>query len=645
MKKLLCLFLLLSGVPGPFAFAQSSSHHQHEADSLKHLLLTTTLPAEQIRLKYLIGLKTNITRISYWDSLLADSRKNNLPVYECKILGRIGHIHHSRGHIAQTVLFYQQGLRIAEEGNHKAETIELIQKFIGLYAAQYDRKKTLQLIFKGLKIAEEINDKRAIADFYSSLGLYYMTSGEIRKALKTYFHCLNVCKEIGYDFGISSALADIGNAYDRLYEPYKAVPYYLETRKYIHSITEPAYIVQIYTSVSSAFYTLKQYDSAYYYAQKAFQIATAADNKRSIASALAMQGVIKCETGDYAEAEKIILKALEISRSVQFTAELPDLLHVLKRIYFRSGQPGKALEVYEQSVSLRDSLSGEMERKQAIEKEYAYNLEKKEDEYRILAQENEIQVLQLRQNQYLLIGLTCLVLILVTVAWLLIRQSKLRTQHQRTLLEQKLLRAQMNPHFIFNSLNSIRQLVMSGQNQYAEKYLSKFSKLIRGLLESSIAEDLSIKEETEILNMYLDMEALRFGAPFSYAVLVDERIDKDRTTIPPLMIQPFVENAIWHGLLAKENDRKLSVSFEYDTAQTIRCIIDDNGIGREARKQKDHTYEKRSLGIHFIKQRISLISETHKMTGSIRIIDKKDDAGNSLGTTVVIILPITIKPC
>lgn len=205
------------------------------------------------------------------------------------------------------------------------------------------------------------------------------------------------------------------------------------------------------------------------------------------------------------------------------------------------------------------------------------------------------------------------------------------------------LRVQMNPHFIFNALNSIQQMVLRREDVSATKYLSKFSKLLRIILLQSDKTTVPVNEELEILNLYLELEALRYSDSFEYSVTVDDMIDKDETEVPTLLIQPFVENAIWHGLLHKQGLRKLFVHFGLNNNEQLVCTIDDNGIGREAAakifeneiEDNQHT----GKGIKAAEERLQLFNQEQRTDSQLEIIDKKDENGNATGTTIIVTLP------
>ena len=219
-------------------------------------------------------------------------------------------------------------------------------------------------------------------------------------------------------------------------------------------------------------------------------------------------------------------------------------------------------------------------------------------------------------------------------------------QAQNRLAEEKLtaLRSQMNPHFIFNCLNSIQQFILTGDVDNANKYLSRFSKLIRLVLQYSENNFISLEEEIDMLELYLSLEKTRFGNSFEYKILVDHELDTDEIKIPNLMIQPFVENAIWHGLMHKEDDRKIYINFQMKEEEFIVCEVIDNGIGRkragEIRQAKSVEVKHKSRGMQLIKDKLDILRQQFQSEVLIDISDVTGVGGEVLGTKVLIQLPL-----
>lgn len=216
------------------------------------------------------------------------------------------------------------------------------------------------------------------------------------------------------------------------------------------------------------------------------------------------------------------------------------------------------------------------------------------------------------------------------------------TQQKMTEVEMQALRAQMNPHFIFNCLNSINRYIVKSDQTTASLYLTKFAKLIRLILDNSNCKNVILTNELEALKLYIEMEALRFDRKFTYEIKVEPNLGTDTVEVPPLIIQPYVENAIWHGLLHKENNGHLSISVSMIGDSMLQCVIEDNGIGREkARILKSKTATSRkSLGMQLTENRLSLLNKHAELNASVEIIDLEDRDREPMGTKVILKIPV-----
>jgi two-component sensor histidine kinase len=215
-------------------------------------------------------------------------------------------------------------------------------------------------------------------------------------------------------------------------------------------------------------------------------------------------------------------------------------------------------------------------------------------------------------------------------------KQKSNIDKQLAELEMKGLHAQMNPHFIFNSLNSIKEMILEDEKQNASRYLSKFAQLIRTNLEQSKQTFITVKQCIDHLEQYLEMEKIRFDK-FNYRVEVDEGLPTDEIRMSPMLIQPLVENAIWHGLQNQAGQKNLMIRF-YKKDEQLVCEIEDNGVGiNESKKRKIGLRSvHRSLGISNINDRLVVLNEKYKMNCSLSIIDKSELPGNKTGTLVTL---------
>ncbi|MEO7461922.1 MAG: histidine kinase, partial [Ferruginibacter sp.] len=204
--------------------------------------------------------------------------------------------------------------------------------------------------------------------------------------------------------------------------------------------------------------------------------------------------------------------------------------------------------------------------------------------------------------------------------------------------EMKALRAQMNPHFIFNCMNTIDAFIHKNNTEAASEFLNKFSKLIRQVLENSQYPVISIKKDIEALQLYIELEEQRYDSRFFHNISIPEKLIDNGFKIPPLLIQPYAENAILHGLRHKDNEKGLlTISFE-EKANHLICIIEDNGIGRNASASlySERNQRHQSLGLKVSKERIESLDDLYKSSSTVEVMDKADGAG----TIVKLILPI-----
>jgi len=216
------------------------------------------------------------------------------------------------------------------------------------------------------------------------------------------------------------------------------------------------------------------------------------------------------------------------------------------------------------------------------------------------------------------------------------------TQQKMTEVEMQALRAQMNPHFIFNCLNSINRYIVKSDQVTASLYLTRFAKLIRLILDNSNSRTVILTNELEALKLYIEMEALRFDKKFTYAIAVERNLGTDNVEVPPLIIQPYVENAIWHGLLHKDSDANLNIHVNMIDDSMLQCTVEDNGVGRvksQELKSKSATSRK-SLGTKLTENRLSLLNKHAELNATVEIIDLYDAAGAANGTRVILKIPV-----
>jgi LytS/YehU family sensor histidine kinase len=222
------------------------------------------------------------------------------------------------------------------------------------------------------------------------------------------------------------------------------------------------------------------------------------------------------------------------------------------------------------------------------------------------------------------------------------KEQKLSAYKSRTVdLEMMALRAQMNPHFIFNCLNSINRFILKNESEAASDYLTKFSKLIRLILQNSQAKFVCLENELEALRLYMDMEVSRFEHHFDYQIICDPDLEVEHLELPPLVIQPYVENAIWHGLMHKGDKGRLLIELHQEN-KTLFCQITDDGVGRKraAELKSKSASKNKSLGMKITEHRLELINALNDKATTVEVTDLVDSSGEACGTSVLLKIPV-----
>jgi hypothetical protein len=242
----------------------------------------------------------------------------------------------------------------------------------------------------------------------------------------------------------------------------------------------------------------------------------------------------------------------------------------------------------------------------------------------------------------------CMVSIFLIIAGLFkyrIKKNKAEEEKSMNLnrmlmnLRLKALRAQMNPHFTFNVMNSIQHFIINKDSESANRYLSKFSKLIRIILNNSEKNTIPIIEELKALELYLELESMRFEERFDYEILLDPLMDGAIIEIPSMLIQPYIENSVKHGILPSKLKGKIIIELQQQ-GTILKCVIEDNGIGRAKAAENNKNNEHQSYGTSITQERLAVINELNQSTLSEKIIDLYDEHGNGIGTRVEIYIPI-----
>ncbi|MCD4682011.1 MAG: histidine kinase, partial [Bacteroidales bacterium] len=355
-----------------------------------------------------------------------------------------------------------------------------------------------------------------------------------------------------------------------------------------------------------------------------------------------LESGLKAVTDFYASIDTLVYEDPEMKYRYYTAVKLMlsniyDVFHIMNE---EIGDHIKALYYYKLKIQSEDNIYTEANRR--LTDVILANAENESISQKIelLEKEKELQEDRAQRSILFLIGSGILIVLIILIAILLIRQNKFRIEQEKTNLQQKLLRSQMNPHFIFNSLSSIQGFITEKDPRTASRYLSKFAKLIRNILDSSVEEFIPLVEEIATIENYLELQKVRYEGKFDYSIEVDENIDSETMTIPPMLAQPFIENSIEHGFKHKDEKGNIKIQFGLN-GNLIRFEVEDDGVGREKAKEIQYRQDKdhRSMATDITHERLQVLNKKLRQKIILIITDLEDEKGNPAGTKVTFDIP------
>ncbi len=399
---------------------------------------------------------------------------------------------------------------------------------------------------------------------------------------------------------------------------------------------------QYYVGFGKLFVKAGNNDSAVYYFDKALEIAKrGGDLRNEYEVYLSKAQYLKKIT----PAKKLVIldSALGIARRTNYLKGISDASQQLSAVYDELGNQDSSLLFFRIYRSAADSLFSDNNKRNVIIKEAEWMIKRKEIENNLLTELSALQSRQLAIKNGLLFAVIIVLILAAGIVFFIQKSGNLKKKRNEASFRQKIaetqmqaLRAQMNPHFIFNSLTSIENFIMRNDKELASDYLNKFAKLIRMILDSSTTELVRFSKDIEALQLYIELEQVRFNNKFTYQGVIDPSLIGNDYNVPPLLIQPFVENAIIHGLAPSNNyNLHLCVSAQVED-DYILYTIEDNGIGRKQSaeyKQQSKPLHK-SRGMNITEQRISIFNKQKNADGEVVITDLYNEAGEPSGTKV-----------
>ncbi|MDF1673305.1 MAG: histidine kinase [Vicingaceae bacterium] len=550
--------------------------------------------------------------------------------------------------------------KLLGEFNYKLNEYNLSYKNYGKAIAIYNKQgfsSIFEIYYNIGKSAEKLNDYSNANNYYSrylklakgksnkssqvkghiALGDVYLKEKELKAAKQHYTEALHIEKKRDNKQGIVIANLKLGEVEEARNNDKQAIQYYRSSQNTAKQIEDDQSVNQAYTNISNIYENQRNSNEGIELNQEALDYNQKRNNQSEVAANSINLANFYIQQDNNELAIQSLQNSIEISDKTGDIANKSRATQVLSEAYNKSGLAEEAEKKYKEYLILEDSLYKMRERQlksQNLKGEMLENAQNKlsllekdkqlsEKTIELLRQEKLIQEQFISEQKVLTYSLILGLIVLIITAFLVYRSNKAKNKANQ-LLVLKSLRAQMNPHFIFNALNSVNSFISKSDERAANRYLADFSRLMRDVMENSQEDFISLAKEIDILSMYLKLEHHRFNDKFDYSFEVDESINTEEFFIPPMLIQPYIENAVWHGLRYKKEKGFLKVSINQSN-KTITVTIIDDGIGREKSQELKTENQKiqKSTGLKNIDSRLKIISDIYKAKLDVEIKDNE----------------------
>lgn len=573
--------------------------------------------------------------------------------------------------------------QLALKGNYKNALFNIYLMVGKRYRNRAFYSKSYEYIKRALDLAIELENKSHISECYNQLGVIYRRTGENTIALNMHLKAEQYAEEAKDTFNISVALNGIGNVHLSLDRFQAAIEYFnsamaisisqnnilgqainynnigeahlhlgsldLALDYFFKSLENNSKVESkigqsiCYNSIGETYMAMGESKKALRYLLNALKLTREVGDLLYVSGSLILVGETYFTLGDHNNTIYYLTKGLQISKQIGAKSQAADAAEKLALLYENQGNYKEALRYYKTQSSFKDSLVDEKNIYQISNLEAVYESEKRQQQIDELNERYEWQRSKIDKQKVMIIGITFATTLVLLILFLIVRQSQLKEKYKSIHHKQRLLRSQMNPHFIFNALSAIQVFILEQDTERSSHLLSEFAKLMRQVLRNSNFEYISLKEELDTLEYYIHLQNLRFTPPFEYKVEVDDSFDQSLVMIPPMLTQPFLENSIEHGLKPIGGNGKITLRFlRHKNHMAIE--VEDNGIGIGQSKNSSLWQSKHeSMALKIVQERLDIIKrDTGKMV-HFSIEDKQALDPFSKGTIVRIEIPVIEK--
>jgi len=564
------------------------------------------------------------------------------------------------GNSPQGMKYAEEALMLAEKLNFNRGIVWAYENIGIHYEDQGNYAEALNFFFRALKIAENLKDKDEITVCYLWIGADYTEQGEndrndslgkelFNEALKYNFAALKIAGETGNTWNACISYIDIAFIYQQQGNYSEAVKNYFAGLKIAEELGAKSKIAVTFCSLGGLYNALGEYDKALEFYFNALKTSSEIGDRRIFSLSHLGVGTTYIYLKENSKARRYLNQGLAIAKEIGSKEGLVPGYETLSGLDSAEGNWKAAYFNHKLFTLYRDSLSNEANSKKFIQTQMQYEFDKKEDSLKQKQLVTEIRLqTQEKQKYFYLIGAILFALLSFFVFLNFRNQRKVNRlmnvayAKEKAELELHSLRAQLNPHFMFNSLNAIQELILKEDFDNSHTYLARFAKLLRMLLENAEKPFVPLYSEIDFLGLYLSLEKLRIP-DLSFSIIVDPSINTGATALPNMVLQPYIENALWHGLSQKKGDKNLELIIHKQNGAIV-YNVKDNGIGRKKAAEFKSLYRKehKSKGMELLTKRFKLLNEEFGFEIKTQVSDVINN-GEVEGTLVSINVPNSIS--
>jgi tetratricopeptide (TPR) repeat protein len=535
---------------------------------------------------------------------------------------------------------YLEAMKLATENGRLDQ-----QATVSLYLGQYflgisDYTNAKFYVSKAMLYARMSKKLDCIGLANCAMADYYSAINQNQAALDYYQNSIQILYKARETAKMTSSYVHMGNHLVNNQQYDSAIVYYNKALDYTKNLNDIPNQANLYTSIAHVFQLRNQLKTALKYQMMALKLRKKFGHLSMVGSSYTNIAKVYTLLKDYSNALHYYTEGLRIAQKTHRIDYIKFSYQRIYDLYITRKNYQKALEFNRLISVINDSILKSESQQKYAEFQSKYESEKKLQNIDFLTKENEIQKLGLKQTRFTIYIMTATLILLIIIGVLLYYQSKLSTQHKQMELEQKLLRSQMNPHFIFNALISIQSFIFRNESSEAAHYITSFARLIRLVLSNSREEFVTLQREIDTLSNYLLLQKMRFENKFKYRLIVEPYLETELIKIPPMLAQPFVENAIEQGIYGTSVAGEIIVTIREDETN-ILIEVTDNGIGRiKAKEQTDQSGPSFNHDVTRItEERITNLNRKYQRKIRLQITNLFDKSMNPAGTNVLLIIP------